>query len=109
VPLTPVVLTYLCRIVAVHGLGAHPEFTWTCEAPASSAGRTDKRRVHLLNDLLKAGYPEARILTFSHNSDWLINAPIKTSQQIGRAMVQQLKEHRLKYHVRTSNGFEILY
>ncbi|KAF5508836.1 NACHT, LRR and PYD domains-containing protein 10 [Colletotrichum fructicola] len=57
------------EIVAVHGLGAHPEHTWEGKS-------TDKvkPRVHLLRDLLPRAFPTARIMSFSYNSDWLDKA-----------------------------------
>ncbi|KAI1175050.1 armadillo-type protein [Nemania sp. FL0916] len=80
------------EIVAVHGLGAHPEWTWTCNAHTVREG--PRRRTHLLRDLLTESFPKARILSFAHNSDWLINAPVKTAQQIGERLLDQLIEDR---------------
>ncbi|KAI0413187.1 hypothetical protein F5X98DRAFT_391141 [Xylaria grammica] len=82
------------EIVAVHGLGAHPEYTWirnrrTHEAQTDEAGTSQK--VHLLENLLKTSFPKARILSFAHNSDWLIDAPVKTAQQIGERLLEQLR------------------
>ncbi|KAH7010641.1 uncharacterized protein B0I36DRAFT_57999 [Microdochium trichocladiopsis] len=88
------------EIVAVHGLGAHPEYTWTCQAPANSTDAASVQRVHLLKDLLLPDFPAARILSFAHNSDWLINAPVKTAQEIGYMLLQQLKCHRSRHPVR---------
>ncbi|KAJ8108670.1 hypothetical protein ONZ43_g6353 [Nemania bipapillata] len=82
------------EIIAVHGLGAHPEYTWTCNAHASGVG--PRRKIHLLRDLLTESLPEARILSFAYNSDWLINAPIKTAQDIGKNLLDQLESHRQK-------------
>jgi len=59
-----------------------------------SAGAADVRRTQLLRDLLKSDFPNARILSFAHNSDWLINAPVKTAQQIGDRLLDQLATHR---------------
>ncbi|KAH7010885.1 uncharacterized protein B0I36DRAFT_257304 [Microdochium trichocladiopsis] len=87
----------VARIVAVHGLGAHPEYTWTCQAPANSTDPASVQRVHLLKDLLLPDFPAARILSFAHNSDWLINAPVKTAQEIGYMLLQQLKCHRSRH------------
>ncbi|KAI0975662.1 armadillo-type protein [Xylaria arbuscula] len=80
------------EIVAVHGLGAHPEYTWTCHAPATGDG--PRRRIHLLRDLLTESFPEARILSFAHNSDWLGKAPITTAQEIGAGLLDQLVQDR---------------
>ncbi|RWA04714.1 hypothetical protein EKO27_g10397 [Xylaria grammica] len=82
------------EIVAVHGLGAHPKYTWirnrrTHEAQTDGAGTL--QNVHLLENILKTSFPEARILGFAHNSDWLIDAPVKTTQQIGERLLEQLR------------------
>lgn len=86
------------RIVAVHGLGAHPEYTWTTTDSEGS------NRVHLLKDLLKVDFPNARILAFAHNSDWFIDAPVKSAQQIGHELLDQLVKHRSKHQVRTTKS-----
>ncbi|KAF6803004.1 hypothetical protein CMUS01_15208 [Colletotrichum musicola] len=77
------------EIVAVHGLGAHPEHTWE----GKSIDKV-KPKVHLLRDLLPRAFPTARILSFSYNSDWLVDAPEKTAQQIGHRLAERLAEHR---------------
>jgi hypothetical protein len=92
------------EIVAVHGLGAHPEYTWTSQAPSRLSDSEDVTRVHLLKDLLKDDFPDARILAFAHNSDWLINAPVNTAQQIGDRLLDELVEHRKKHLVRTTKA-----
>ncbi|KAI0903399.1 armadillo-type protein [Ustulina deusta] len=80
------------EIIAVHGLGAHPEYTWTCDAHIAAG--VPRRRIHLLRDLLTESFPEARILSFAYNSDWLIDAPIKTAQEIGGRLLDQLVKDR---------------
>ncbi|KAH8878672.1 hypothetical protein GQ53DRAFT_81806 [Thozetella sp. PMI_491] len=80
------------QIVAVHGLGAHPDHTWTANSARVNAGRPEK--VHLLRDLLKHDFPDARVLSFAHNSDWLIDAPVKTARQIGDRLLEQLKANQ---------------
>ncbi|KIW25442.1 uncharacterized protein PV07_08615 [Cladophialophora immunda] len=104
------------EIVAVHGLGAHPVHTWcstsnsaqkesgnmassepaqvTFDAPAKSVNTCNNGHVHLLRDLLQPKFPEARILSFAHNSDWFVNAPVKTAQEIGDKLLEQLAEAR---------------
>jgi hypothetical protein len=86
----------LPSIVAVHGLGAHPEHTWSGKAAAGS-GHSDK--VHLLKNLLMLDFPESRILSFAYNSDWLIDAPVKTAQPIASKLIEELKQTRSKDHV----------
>ncbi|KAH7111684.1 vegetative incompatibility protein HET-E-1 [Dactylonectria estremocensis] len=82
------------EIVAVHGLGAHPEYTWMGEVPANKRLAHRLEKIHLLRDLLKSDFPDARILSFAHNSDWLIDAPVKTAQQISDRLLDQLAKHR---------------
>ena len=79
----------LRRIVAVHGLGAHPEHTWEGK-PADK----DHPKPHLLRDLLSHSFPTARISSFAYNSDWLVDAPEKTAQQIGQKLLEELVERR---------------
>jgi hypothetical protein len=97
----------MSRIVAVHGLGAHPEYTWTCEAPrkhrtheASAEPAAKRPRIHLLRCFLEPDFPDARILSFAYNSDWLIDAPVKTAQQIGDQLLKQLEKARSNHRVR---------
>ncbi|KAI1465801.1 armadillo-type protein [Daldinia caldariorum] len=71
------------EIVAVHGLGAHPEHTW--KGPGG---------VHLLRELLKDSFPEARILSFAYNSDWLVNAPIQSTEPISKWLLEELTKKR---------------
>ncbi|KAI1477675.1 armadillo-type protein [Daldinia eschscholtzii] len=71
------------EIVAVHGLGAHPKHTW--EGPG---------HVHLLQDLLPKSFPQARISSFAYNSDWLVDAPIKSSQSISERLLEELQTKR---------------
>lgn len=53
-------------------------------------------RVHLLKDLLMKDerFSQARFLHFSYNSDWLIDAPIESAQEIGIRLVSALIRHR---------------
>ncbi|KAL7956348.1 hypothetical protein V8C34DRAFT_315776 [Trichoderma compactum] len=84
------------EIVAVHGLGAHPEYTWTHESASKSDGNVEFSRVHLLKDLLMkhARFSQARFLHFSYNSDWLIDAPVESAQEISVRLVSALSKHR---------------
>ncbi|OHE91579.1 hypothetical protein CORC01_13127 [Colletotrichum orchidophilum] len=77
------------EIIAVHGLGAHPIYTW--EGKPSTGSHT---KLHLLKDLLGTDFPTARILSFAYNSDWLVDAPEKTAQQIGKKLLDSLVKHR---------------
>ncbi|KAF7552935.1 hypothetical protein G7Z17_g3961 [Cylindrodendrum hubeiense] len=92
----------LCHsIIAVHGLGADPDRTWT-----HAVERTQERedieqqpshrpgRIHLLQDLLRNDFPKARILSFKHNSNWLMDAPLKTIEEIGKSLLEEIKAKR---------------
>lgn len=58
-------------IVAVHGLGAIPDITWT----------EKKSGVNWLSDetMLPRAVPEARILRFGYDSLWMGETPIRTT------------------------------
>ncbi|KDN69768.1 putative peptidase C14 [Colletotrichum sublineola] len=79
------------EIVAVHGLGAHPKHTWE----GKPAG-LDHEKLHLLRNLLPCDFPTARILSFAYNSDWLVDAPEKTAEQVGEGLLNGLVVHRGK-------------
>lgn len=83
------------RIVAVHGLGADPEHTWTQAVPAQTGDHaTGSRRIHLLRDLLARDFPEARIMSFAQNLRWLNDAPVKTTEEIGKGLLEEIKAKR---------------
>ncbi|KAJ3488535.1 hypothetical protein NLG97_g6181 [Lecanicillium saksenae] len=94
--LTPTLNDAKFHIIAVPGLGAHPDHTW--EAPTSSEPKTAEyqttkpAKVHLLKDLLPGAFPDARIWTFVHDSTWLIDAPVKTTEEIGACLIKEVKE-----------------
>ena len=93
-------------IVAVHGLGAHPEYTWTAKperAPSFQESTTcgtsqawSNRRVNWLKDegFLKSDFENARIMTFGYNADWLLRPPMATAEQRARTLLRELKRKR---------------
>ncbi|UKZ81756.1 hypothetical protein TrVFT333_009529 [Trichoderma virens FT-333] len=89
------------EIVAVHGLGANPEHTWTYKSKSKSQVRDNQKPVHLLKDLIMEDnrFADARILHFAYNSDWLIDACFESAQDIGQRLIESLIEHR-KHHAR---------
>ncbi|RFU77887.1 vegetative incompatibility het-e-1 [Trichoderma arundinaceum] len=89
------------RIVAVHGLGANPDFTWTYKPNSKSDKRNGRSPVHLLKDLLMNDerFSDARILHFAYNSDWLVDACFESARDIGSRLIDSLVEHR-KSHPR---------
>ncbi|KAI1740209.1 armadillo-type protein [Xylaria scruposa] len=76
------------EIVAVHGLAANPRFTW------GKNPRGKIQTVDLLENILKKDFEEARILSFTHNSDWLFDAPIQSAYVIGQILLDQLIKAR---------------
>ncbi|KAL7924500.1 hypothetical protein ACQKWADRAFT_331432 [Trichoderma austrokoningii] len=89
------------EIIAVHGLGANPEHTWTCKSNLKSKTGDAQLRVHLLKDLLMKDerFSDARILRFAYNSDWLVDACFESARDIGLRLIESLAEHR-KHHPR---------
>ncbi|KAL7809400.1 ankyrin repeat-containing domain protein [Trichoderma aethiopicum] len=72
-------------IIAVHGLGSSVERTWT-----------HKESNQLwLRDFLPLDLPEARIMTYSHNSNWQSNALVKDLSDYGRQFLYVLEHERM--------------
>ncbi|KAL5085724.1 hypothetical protein Trisim1_010070 [Trichoderma cf. simile WF8] len=89
------------EIIAVHGLGASPEHTWTCKPSSKSRTNDSQKSVHLLKDLLMKDerFSDARILHFAYNSDWLVDACFESARDIGLRLIESLIERR-KTHPR---------
>jgi hypothetical protein len=70
--------TKLSSIVAIHGLGAHPNDSWC--ANAGTTGRESPRWINWLDEesMLPAVAPNARIIRYGYQSQWF-----------GREMMQQ--------------------
>lgn len=66
--------------------------------------RGGSEKVHLLKDFIIPDFPEARVVSFAYNSDWLVDAPVKTSQQIGDKLLKQLSAHRTNYIVKNTKS-----
>ncbi|PQK16844.1 hypothetical protein BB8028_0007g00460 [Beauveria bassiana] len=88
---------------AVPGLGAHPYHTWEARKPqgpsAADYQAAQPARVHLLKDLLARDFPEARVWNFAHDSNWLIDAPVKTTAEIGKYLLAEIKDKRSSPHL----------
>ncbi|KAM3563321.1 hypothetical protein ARSEF4850_002388 [Beauveria asiatica] len=88
----------LSWIIAVPGLGAHPYHTWEARKPqgpsAADYQAAQPARVHLLKDLLARDFPEARVWNFAHDSNWLIDAPVKTTAEIGKCLLAEIRAKR---------------
>ncbi|KZZ87478.1 Mut11-like protein [Beauveria brongniartii RCEF 3172] len=91
------------EIIAVPGLGAHPYHTWEARKPqgpsAADYQAAQPARVHLLKDLLARDFPEARVWNFAHDSNWLIDAPVKTTAEIGKCLLAEIKDKRSSPHL----------
>ncbi|KAH7020289.1 peptidase C14 [Ilyonectria destructans] len=93
-------------IIAVHGLGADPDRTWTQSVKTpqqreaiESQPTQYSGKIHLLQDLLKSDFPAARILSFKYNSNWLTDAPVKTTEEIGKRLLEEIKAKRSRPHL----------
>lgn len=49
------------------------------------------KRINWLRDLLPSQFPKARIMTFEHNVDWLIKAPLITAYETAGLLLRELK------------------
>ncbi|KAF2457805.1 hypothetical protein BDY21DRAFT_342816 [Lineolata rhizophorae] len=80
-------------IVAVHGLGARPEWAWTrrVEAPGGKM-----KEVKWLSDpnLLPARLPRSRVMTFNYESRWHRNAPKHRKTSVADNLLRCLEEQR---------------
>ncbi|KAJ6436917.1 mutator-like element [Purpureocillium lavendulum] len=43
--------------------------------------------------------PQARVLSFEHDSNWLTDAPVKTSEEIGNSLLREIKDKRSVPHL----------
>lgn len=75
--------------VAVQGLNAHPSLTWT-----TKVSNNGKNRVASLRSLLKEDISNARILTFSYNSNYLRDSPITDLNTYAESLLEELKNLR---------------
>jgi len=69
-------------IVAMHGLGAHPDHTWTKIRIDEATGSHDEGRwVNWLQeeDMLPTAVPKSRIMRYGYKSNWFGEDAIRTS------------------------------
>ncbi|KAI1481363.1 hypothetical protein F4774DRAFT_424234 [Daldinia eschscholtzii] len=87
-------------IVAVHGLGAHPYYSWKANGPAyDSATEQSKDHDVEINWLkhegfLKEDFKNARILSYGYNADWFMDASLSTASQKAMTFLKALAEFR---------------
>jgi hypothetical protein len=78
-------LTFCISIVAVHGIGADPYYSWVTQ------------QVHWLENLemLPQQFPAARIMSFGYESQWFGEGAIKVSlKSVAGDLVADLHEVR---------------
>jgi hypothetical protein len=82
-----------CSIVAVHGLGAHPDDTWS-----KNLGTDDEPQwINWLQekDMLPAVVPNARIMRFGYKSNWFGPDSIgHSARTVAKRLVPVLEQER---------------
>ncbi|UZP32266.1 hypothetical protein NXS19_000082 [Fusarium pseudograminearum] len=81
------------EIVAVHGLGSHPDRTWRSRLVKGRKDAACQIETHLLRDLLPKDFADAHIMSFAYHSKWLIDAPATTTQNIGTELLRKLEQN----------------
>lgn len=84
-------------IVAVHGIGADPEATWTHRHRDPKDKSKVIKEVNWISDnnMLPKVFPKARIMTFGYDSVWYGKAPPKLSLKgVATKVLIDLKKHR---------------
>ena len=79
-------------IVAVHGLGATPDWAWIRKV------KIDDQEV-LVNwladkNMLPAKLPNSRIMTFNYESKWFLRAPMQRRSLCGNQLLTALDNKR---------------
>ncbi|KAI1206212.1 uncharacterized protein F4807DRAFT_241332 [Annulohypoxylon truncatum] len=92
-------------IVFVHGLGAHPYYTWTANGPrpglvpkSAPNGPSTKSEMKINwlehDDFLKRDFKNARILSFGYNANWFMDASLSTAPQKALTFLRALSKFR---------------
>ncbi|KAF6802152.1 ankyrin domain protein, partial [Colletotrichum musicola] len=78
-------------IVAVHGLGANVDWSWTWKDP-----KTPGRHVNWLQhpDMLPTVVPRSRILLYNYDSRWHADAPKIRLSLCGEALIRSIRDFR---------------
>lgn len=86
-------------IVAVHGLGASPDWAWIRKAKDGN----EAANVNWLTDenMLPAKLPDSRIMTFNYESKWLLGAPKQRRSLCAIQLLNALDNKRERYEIST--------
>jgi hypothetical protein len=98
-------------IVAVHGLGANPNRTWTYRQDVASKSSTadssgvesNNRETMWLKDLLPQQVPMSRIMTFNYASEWLRDAPRESMRPLASRLLANIDDVRQEREVSQAN------
>lgn len=98
-----------CSTVAIHGLGADPEWTWRrqrrkqdkslCSSGGSHAGEESDSHVSWLRDFLAEDFPTARVMTFGYNADWIGRSLKVTADERGIDLLNSIKDFKTEQEV----------
>ncbi|KAI9856990.1 MAG: hypothetical protein M1824_005022 [Vezdaea acicularis] len=81
-------LAAIVDIIAIHGIGAHPDDTW-CKKVGDGV---DQHYVNWLQDMLPAAVSNTRILRYGYESQWFGDNAISTKVPIiAKRLLEQLK------------------
>ena len=85
----------VCSVVAVHGIGAHPDDTWCKNVGSDDNGGS--RTVNWLSDpeMLPGKMPDARIMRYGYHSEWFGRDAIQQSaSRVAPGILHSLKRAR---------------
>lgn len=80
-------------VVAVHGLGANPNYAWTWRGEEKPDG-APRETANWLTEFLPEELPNARIMTYGYDSRWHRNAPVITMFDIANSFMKNLDDQR---------------
>ncbi|MCJ1429508.1 hypothetical protein MMC29_007423, partial [Sticta canariensis] len=88
-------------IIAIHGIGAHPDDTWR---KIVDAGSSNERYVNWLRDtnMLPAAIPNARIMRYGYESHWFGETIKLKASTVAQRLLQNLKRRRIEYVLATA-------
>ncbi len=98
-------------IIAVHGLGANPNKTWSFQHNFNSKSEKHQSPTQPCNgestmwlkDLLPRHVPTARIMTFNYASKWLRDAPRENIRPLASRLLANIDDVRQEREVSSIN------